>query len=71
MEKREFQTPNQILEEALAREKEARDFYIKLATHTQVDFLRKLLESLEREETKHVALVQNLLTKLNRGKEIQ
>ena len=70
MEKREFRTPDQILKEALAREKEARDFYGGLATHTSVDFVKKLLERLETEESKHVALVQEMITRLNRGKDI-
>jgi len=70
MEKREFRTPDEILKEALAREEEARDFYGGLATQTSVDFVKKLLERLETEESKHVALVQEMITRLNRGKDI-
>ena len=70
MEKHEFRTPDQILKEALAREKEARDFYAGLATHTYVDFVKELLKRLEAEESKHVALVQDMITRLNRGKDI-
>ena len=70
MEKREFRTPDQILKEALAREKEARDFYAGLATQTHVVFVRELLERLELEESKHIALVQDMITKLNLEKDI-
>jgi hypothetical protein len=47
MEKREMKTPDQILQMALAKEKEARDFYDAQATHCPVDFVRKLLEKLK------------------------
>jgi hypothetical protein len=46
MKKLELNTSDQILQVALAREKEARDFYDEQAVHCRVDFVKKLLEKL-------------------------
>ena len=70
MKKLELRTPDQILRVALAKEKEARDFYDEQATHCRVDFVRKLLEKLKDEESKHVRLVQGMITKLSVGRDI-
>ncbi len=59
MKKFELRTPDQILQVALAKEKEARDFYDEQAAHCRVDFVRKLLEILKDEESKHIRLVQS------------
>ncbi|MFB3883599.1 MAG: ferritin family protein [Thermodesulfobacteriota bacterium] len=71
MEKRDLGTPDQILKEALRREKEARDFYGDLAIDCRVDFVKKLLERLKEEESKHVRLVESMITKHNLGREIR
>jgi rubrerythrin len=70
MEKREPKTPDQILREALARENEARDFYADLAIHCNIDFVKELLEKLRNEESRHVRWVQDMITRLNSGKDI-
>jgi rubrerythrin len=70
MEKRELKTPDEILQAALAREEEARDFYADMATHCRVGFVKELLERLKDEETKHVRMIQDMITKLNLGREI-
>jgi len=70
MEKREMKTPDQILQMALAKEKEARDFYDAQATHCPVDFVRKLLEKLKDEESKHIRMVQSMIAKLSTGRDI-
>lgn len=70
MEKRELRTPDQILQEALRRENEARDFYGDMATRCRIDFVKELLEKLKNEESKHVRWVQDMITKLNRGKDV-
>jgi rubrerythrin len=44
-EKARTKTSDQILQVALAKEKEARDFYDEQAAHCRVDFVRKLLEN--------------------------
>ena len=51
MKKLELRTTDQILQVALAKEKEARDFYDEQAVHCRVDFVRKLLEKLKDEES--------------------
>ena len=70
MEKIELRTPGQILEAALAKEKDARDFYDEQAAYCRVDFLRKLLERLRDEEAKHIRMVQGMMTKLGTGRDI-
>ena len=70
MKKIKLRTPDQILRVALAKEKEARDFYDEQAAHCRVDFVRKLLERLKNEESKHIRLVQGMMTKLEAGRDI-
>ena len=70
MEKLELRTPDQILEVALAKEKEARDFYDEQAARCRVDFVRKLLEKLRDEEAKHIRMVQSMMTTLGAGRDI-
>ena len=70
MKKLELRTSDQILQVALAKEKEARDFYDEQAAHCRVDFVRKLLEKLKDEESKHIRLVQGMITKLSVGRDI-
>ena len=70
MDKHDLSTPYQILQEALAREIEAREFYSELAARCHVDFVRELLERLKDEESKHLRLVQNMITRLNLGKDV-
>ena len=70
MKKLELRTSDQILQVALAKEKEARDFYDEQAANCRIDFVRKLLEKLKNEESKHIRLVQDMITKLNIGRDI-
>jgi rubrerythrin len=70
MKKPKLRTPNQILQVALAKEKESRDFYDEQAAHCSVDFVSKLLNKLKDEESKHIRLVQDMITKLSLGKDI-
>ena len=70
MEKHELKTPDQILQMALAKEKEARDFYDAQATYCPVDFVRQLLEKLKDEESKHIRMVQSMIAKLSAGRDI-
>jgi rubrerythrin len=70
MKKLELKTPDQILQVALAKEKEARDFYDAQAADCRVDFVRKLLEKLKNEESKHIRMVQEMMKKLNVGRDI-
>jgi rubrerythrin len=70
MEKREPRTPDQILQEALRRENEAHDFYAGLATHCHIDFVKELLERLRDEESKHARWIQDMIIRLNSGKDV-
>jgi rubrerythrin len=70
MKKLELKTPDQILKVALAKEEESRDFYDEQAAGCRVDFVRKLLEKLKNEESKHIRMVQGMITKLNVGRDI-
>jgi len=70
VKKLELKTSDQILQVALAKEKEARDFYDEQAAHCRVDFVRKLLEKLKNEESKHIRMVQGMIAKLNVGRDI-
>jgi rubrerythrin len=70
MKHRELATPDQILQAALAREEQSRDFYGDLVTGCQVDFVRELLVRLQGEESKHVRLIQDMIAKFALGKDI-
>ncbi len=68
MLKPEATTPDQILQIALAKERETRELYGSLAINCRVDSVRDLLERLQGEEAKHVHMVQDMITKLNLGR---
>jgi rubrerythrin len=70
MKKLELKTSDQVLQVALAKEKESRDFYDEQAAHCRVEFVRKLLEKLKDEESKHIRLVQGMIRNLNVGRDI-
>jgi rubrerythrin len=64
----ELNSPDLILQEALRREKEARDFYESLGKRCHVDFVSELLERLKEEESRHMILVQCMIERLSAGK---
>ena len=63
-------TPDQILQAALVKEEEAHQFYGDLLTHCQVQIVRELVERLRNEEHKHIRMVEEMITKLNLGKDL-
>ncbi len=63
-----FNTPDEILNAALAKERRAYDFYSGLAEGCRVDFVRKLLETLKNEEQKHVRMIEEMLKNLRLGR---
>jgi rubrerythrin len=71
MQKNDFRMPDQILQEALRRETDARDFYSNVAENCHVDFVKKLLERLKNEESRHISLVQEMISRLNLGKSLE
>jgi len=68
--KKDITTPDQILQKALEKEKEAYDFYEQLVSSCSVDFVKDLLEKLRNEESKHMRMIQNMISRLESGKEI-
>jgi rubrerythrin len=63
-------TPDQILQEALRKETQARDFYAALAMNCSVRFVRDLLEKLENEESKHMSMIQKMIERLESGRDV-
>ena len=70
MDTRPLTTPSEILQAALTREQEARDFYAQLGLQTHVSYVKDLLQYLTEEETRHVRLVQSMITRLDLGHDI-
>jgi rubrerythrin len=60
-------TPNEILQAALDKEMQARDFYAELERNCSVDFVKELLLTLANEESKHVHLIQKMLARVEAG----
>ena len=63
-------TPDEILQAALVKEKEAHRFYSDLLAHCQVQLVRELVERLRNEEHKHIRMVEGMITRLNLGKDL-
>lgn len=65
---RRLNTPDEILNAALAKERQARQFYAGLAEQCQIEMVRELLEKLKDEENKHVKMVEDMLADLRLGR---
>ena len=65
---RRLSTPDEILNAALAKERQSREFYARLADQCRIDMVRKLLEKLKDEESKHVKMVEDMLADLRLGR---
>jgi rubrerythrin len=65
--KHNITTPDQILRKALEMETQAHDFYSGLASDCTVNFVRELLEKLQNEESKHMRMIQDMLSRLESG----
>jgi len=65
---RRLSTPDEILNAALAKERQARQFYAGLAEQCQIEMVRELLEKLKDEENKHVKMVEDMLMDLRLGR---
>ena len=64
---RRLTTPNEILQAALEKETQARDFYEELGKNCSVDFVKDLLLTLQNEESKHMHLIQKMLGRVEAG----
>jgi len=65
---RRLSTPDEILNAALVKERQSREFYARLADRCQIDMVRKLLEKLKDEEAKHVRMIEDMLADLRLGR---
>jgi rubrerythrin len=61
-------TPGELLELALAKEKQSHAFYEALLAHGQAGLLRELVEQLKDEEYNHVRRIEQKLAELNLGR---
>ncbi len=60
-------TPVEILENALAREKDAHAFYAGVLSHTKIEMIQDLLIKLKDAEYKHIQDVEKALADLRLG----
>ena len=67
-EKRRLSTPEEILNAALAKERQSRQFYSGLAEQCAVDTVRQLIEKLKDEENKHVKMIEEMMASLRLGR---
>ena len=65
--KRRLNTPDEILNAALAKEQQARQFYAGLADQCQISMVKQLIEKLKDEENKHVKMIEEMLANLRLG----
>lgn len=66
-DKRRLSTPDEILNAALAKERQSREFYSRLAEQCRIDRVRQLIEKLKDEENKHVKMIEEMLADLRLG----
>jgi len=62
----EFESDDEILELAIAREEDANQFYLALAARTEVPEMRKVFEDLANEELEHKAKLELEVMKTGR-----
>lgn len=65
---RRLSTPDEILNAALVKERQSRQFYGLLAEQCQIETVKELLEKLKDEENKHVKMVEKMMTDLKLGR---
>jgi rubrerythrin len=61
-------TPDEILNVALAKERQSRQLYAGLAEQCRIEMVRELLEKLKDEENKHVKMIEEMLAHLRLGR---
>jgi len=62
--------PDKILDIALRKEKQAYNFYKRLATRTKVDVVRELIEKLCDEEYKHRKMIEDMIARMQLGHDV-
>jgi len=68
--KRRLNTPDEILNAALAKEQQARQFYAGLVDQCQIDMVKQLIERLKDEENKHVKMIEEMMADLRLGRSL-
>jgi rubrerythrin len=66
-DRRRLSTPDEILNAALAKEHQSRQFYTRLAEQCQIDMVKQLIERLKDEENKHVKMIEEMMANLRLG----
>jgi rubrerythrin len=66
-ENKKLRTPIDILEAALAKERDAYRFYDDLLKEVKVVMVQEILEKLRDEEHKHILMIEREITKTKRG----
>ena len=66
-DKRGLSTPDEILNAALAKERQSLQFYAGLAEQCRIDMVKELIEKLKDEENKHVKVVEEMIANLRLG----
>ena len=66
--KHEPRLPMDILQAAREKERSARDFYGELLASTKIESIRALLQRLKNEESKHLSLIEKLMSDLRMGR---
>ncbi len=67
-DKRQLSTPDEILNAALVKERQSRQFYGGLAEQCRIDMVKQLIEKLKDEENKHVKMIEEMLSNLRLGR---
>jgi rubrerythrin len=60
-------TAYETLQSALKRERQAYEFYSRLAGDCRIEGLRELLEKLRDEENKHIKMIEKMLSQMRLG----
>ena len=69
-DKRRLSTPDEILNAALAKEHQSRQFYAGLVDQCQIDMVKQLIERLKDEENKHVKMIEEMMADLRLGRSL-
>lgn len=60
-------TPEEILRQALAKERTAFSYYDRMLKATSIEVIKDLLQDLKNEEYKHIKMIESRLARLTVG----
>ena len=61
-------SPDRILRKALEKETQAHEFYAGIAAGCTVEIVRKLAETLEAEEARHIRMIRDMMARFSVGR---